>query len=144
MTMMAPHERDNELARELPTTGPETQQLSDQELQEACQKVEALFDLLRRPASAVEADAAGNLAPGKMLGEFAILRPLASGGMGQVYLARQESLGRLVALKVCKPEIARDPRMKSRFVAEALSLAQLNHPNVVPVLSTGEDQGYLY
>jgi serine/threonine protein kinase/Flp pilus assembly protein TadD len=79
-----------------------------------------------------------------MLGEFAILRPLASGGMGQVYLARQESLGRLVALKVCKPEIARDPRMKSRFVAEALSLAQLNHPNVVPVLSTGEDQGYLY
>src|SRR5438477_10747432 len=79
-----------------------------------------------------------------MVGEFAILRPLASGGMGQVFLARQESLGRLVALKVCKPEIARDPRMKGRFMAEALSLAQLAHPNVVPVVSTGEDQGYLY
>ena len=70
--------------------------------------------------------------------------PLASGGMGHVYLARQESLGRLVALKVCKPEIARDPRMKARFMAEALSLAQLTHPNVVPVLTSGEDQGSLY
>lgn len=49
-----------------------------------------------------------------------------------------------MALKVCKPEIARDPRVKSRFMAEALSLAQLAHPNVVPVLSTGEDQGYLH
>src|SRR5205823_8511145 len=64
--------------------------------------------------------------------------------MGHVYLARQASLGRLVALKVCKPEIARDARMKSRFMAEGLALAQLTHPNVVPVLSTGEDKGYLY
>src|SRR5262249_8864754 len=73
-----------------------------------------------------------------------ILRPLASGGMGRVYLARQESLGRLVALKVCKPDIASDPRIRSRFMAEGLSLAQLAHPNVVPVVSTGEDEGYLY
>src|SRR5438093_13385061 len=117
--MTPPHERDDEMLRAMVTTGPEAPQLDDQELQEAFaayQKVEALFDLLRRPATAVEADAAGDLAPGKVLGEFAILRPLASGGMGQVYLARQESLGRLVALKVCKPEIARDPRMKSRFM----------------------------
>lgn len=110
----------------------------------AYQKIEGLFDLLRRPADAGEAHTDDVLVPGKVLGEFAILRPLAAGGMGQVYLARQESLGRLVALKVCKPEIARDARMKNRFTAEALSLAQLAHPNVVPVLSTGEDQEYLY
>jgi serine/threonine protein kinase len=117
----------------------------DQDLGEsfaAYQKVEALFDLLRRPANGAQsADGPG---PGKVLGEFEILRPLASGGMGHVYLARQESLGRLVALKVCKPEVARDSRMKNRFMAEALSLAQLTHPNVVPVLTSGEDQGYLY
>src|SRR5262249_37039899 len=51
---------------------------------------------------------------------------------------------RVVALKVCNPEVARDARMKNRFQAEALSLAQLTHPNVVPVLTSGEDQGYLY
>jgi serine/threonine protein kinase/tetratricopeptide (TPR) repeat protein len=79
-----------------------------------------------------------------VLGEFAILRRLATGGMGQVYLARQESLGRLVALKVCKPDMTHDARLKSRFLAEGRSLAQLSHPNVVPVLSTGEHQGYLY
>jgi eukaryotic-like serine/threonine-protein kinase len=111
---------------------------------EAYQRVEALFDLLRRPATAVEDVGSEELAPGKVLGEFTILRRLAAGGMGQVYLARQKTLGRVVALKVCKPEIARDPRMKSRFLAEGLSLARLTHPNVVPVLSTGEDDGYLY
>jgi serine/threonine protein kinase/tetratricopeptide (TPR) repeat protein len=110
----------------------------------AYQRVEALFDLLRRPATAVAAPAADVLGPGSVLSEFTILRPLASGGMGHVYLARQESLGRLVALKVCKPEMARDARIKSRFQTEALSLAQLAHPNVVPVVSTGEEQGYLY
>src|SRR5262249_9143984 len=147
MTMTAPNERDEEKLLAMFASGAEVPQPDEQEFSDvfaAYQKVEALFDLLRRPATAVEAHAADDLAPGKVLGEFVILRPLASGGMGQVYMARQESLGRLVALKVCKPEIARDPRMKSRFLAEALSLAQLAHPNVVPVLSTGEDQGYLY
>src|SRR5262249_3414763 len=110
----------------------------------AYQKVEGLFDLLRRPASAVESQANAASPPGKVLGEFTILRPLATGGMGQVYLARQQSLGRLVALKVCTPEIARDPRTKKRFLTEGRALAQLAHPNVVPVLSTGEDQGSLY
>jgi serine/threonine protein kinase len=110
----------------------------------AYQRVEALFDLLRRPATVVTAPAADVLGPGSVLSEFTILRPLASGGMGHVYLARQESLGRLVALKVCKPEMARDSRINSRFQIEALSLAQLAHPNVVPVVSTGEDKGHLY
>jgi serine/threonine protein kinase/tetratricopeptide (TPR) repeat protein len=145
--MTVPSERDDEMLRALFASGADESQLADQELSEAFaayQKVEALFDLLRRPATAVEPQPHDHLAAGEVLGEFAILRPLASGGMGQVYLARQQSLGRLVALKVCKPEIAREPRMKSRFTAEALSLAQLTHPNVVPVVSTGEDRGYLF
>jgi serine/threonine protein kinase/tetratricopeptide (TPR) repeat protein len=144
--MRALNENDDDALRAL-FRGGEGSSPADQECSEvfaAYQKVEALFDLLRRPATAIQAHTDDGLAPGKVLGEFAILRPLASGGMGQVYLARQESLGRLVALKVCKPEIARDPRMKSRFMAEGRSLALLSHPNVVPVLSTGEDQCYLH
>jgi len=144
--MITSNERD-ERELEIFAGGAECDQPGDQESGESCaayQKIEALFDLLRSPANAHGSQTAIHVAPGTVLGEFAILRPLASGGMGHVYLARQESLGRLVALKVCKPEIARDQRMKNRFMAEALSLAQLTHPNVVPVLTSGEDQGYLY
>jgi serine/threonine protein kinase/tetratricopeptide (TPR) repeat protein len=145
--MTAPNERDDEMLRALFASGVEKHQLDDQEFSEALaayQKVEGLFDLLRRPANAIETHPDDDLAPGSMLSEFAVLRRLATGGMGQVYLARQESLGRLVALKVCKPDMAHDARLKNRFLAEGRSLAQLAHPNVVPVLSTGEHQGYLY
>jgi serine/threonine protein kinase len=112
--MSAPSERTNE---SLPTLvagsaeGPEPDHEPGED-SAAYQRVEALFDLLRRPATFIEACADDDLAPGKVLGEFEVVRPLASGGMGRVYLARQLSLGRLVALKVCKPEVARDSRMK--------------------------------
>jgi len=146
MTMMTSNDRDD---RELEMLAgcAEGDPPGAEEFGESCaayQKIEALFDLLRCPVNAPGAQTADHVAPGTVLGEFAIIRPLASGGMGHVYLARQESLGRVVALKLCKPEVARDPRMKNRFMAEALSLAQLTHPNVVPVLTNGEDQGYLY
>jgi serine/threonine protein kinase len=142
--MTSPNEKGDGMLRTGPEDGASGSQLGQESGEDlaARQKIEALFDLLRRPPGGAHAD--DDLAPGKMLGEFTVLRPLASGGMGQVYLARQESLSRLVALKVCRPEIARDPRMKGRFLAEAHSLAQLSHPDVVPVLSTGEDNGYLY
>jgi serine/threonine protein kinase/Flp pilus assembly protein TadD len=145
--MTAPNESDDRLLQAMLDSRADRPPLADQDGNAdyaAYQKVEALFDLLRRPATAVAAPTDEHLASGTVLGEFTLLQPLASGGMGQVYLARQESLGRLVALKLCKPEIACHPRMKSRFLAEGLSLARLTHANVVPVLSTGEDQGYLY
>jgi serine/threonine protein kinase/Flp pilus assembly protein TadD len=146
--MTAPDEHDDPAHRALPKSGSDPEQGIDEGLDGAVAaayaRVEALFDLLRRPASALQGHDTDALAPGDLLGEFAVLRPLASGGMGHVYLARQQPLGRLVALKVCKPEAARDARLKARFVTEAVALAQLNHPNVVPVLSTGEARGYLY
>jgi serine/threonine protein kinase/Flp pilus assembly protein TadD len=142
--MTAPHEMNDEVSRQLAIPGAVGAEGPEPDDFAAHQKIEALFDMLRRPATSLASCLDDDLAPDSVLGEFRILRPLASGGMGHVYLARQESLGRVVALKVCKPDMASDPRIKSRFTAEAHALAQLAHPNVVPVVSTGEDRGYLY
>ena len=63
--------------------------------------------------------------------------------MGTVFLARQETLGRLVALKICNLDTGCEQRFRERFVNEARAMAQLNHPRVAPVLLTGEQDGYL-
>lgn len=66
------------------------------------------------------------------------------GGMGAVYRARQESLGRYVALKVLPPEIAASPGFTDRFLREAQALARLSHPNVVTVFEHGTSGPYAY
>lgn len=78
---------------------------------------------------------------GRTIGDFQIERLLGRGGMGEVYLARQVSLDRLVALKVLKPEMLANPRHRARFQKEALSAAKLNHPNIVHVYSFSEVDG---
>jgi eukaryotic-like serine/threonine-protein kinase len=75
------------------------------------------------------------------LGDFHIQREIGRGGMGVVYLAQQDSLGRLVALKVLAPELMASPRTVERFRREAQAAARLHHTNIVPVFGTGEDQG---
>lgn len=74
---------------------------------------------------------------GKRLGDFQVERLLGHGGMGEVYLARQVSLDRPVALKVLRPEWASNPAYMARFEAEALAAAKLNHPNIVTIYSVG-------
>jgi Protein kinase domain len=64
--------------------------------------------------------------------------------MGVVYLAEQLSLGRPVALKVITPDLAGDVQFRTRFEREARVAARLDHPNVVPVFSAGEEEGRLY
>ena len=66
------------------------------------------------------------------------------GGMGVVYRAEQPGLGRKVAVKVIAPQYAADPRFRERFAREARLAAALDHPNIVPVYTTGEDGGQLY
>jgi hypothetical protein len=61
--------------------------------------------------------------------------------MGTVYLARQQSLDRKVALKTMKPEWASDPVFLSRFIREAYAAAQLVHHNIVQIYDIGEDRG---
>jgi serine/threonine protein kinase/tetratricopeptide (TPR) repeat protein len=78
------------------------------------------------------------------LGEYRLVRELGRGGMGVVYEAEQESLGRRVALKVLPPEAVREPRYIQRFQREARAAARLHHTHIVPVFGVGEDQGTHY
>jgi eukaryotic-like serine/threonine-protein kinase len=78
---------------------------------------------------------------GTTLLHYRIVRPLGSGGMGEVYAAEDTKLHRLVALKILPPAMAADPDRLSRFRREAQAVAALNHPNVVTVFSVEEDAG---
>ena len=78
------------------------------------------------------------------LGDYRLIRRLGQGGMGVVYLARQESLDRLVAVKVIHPALAVEPRLQARFEREARAIARLDHPNVVRVHGSGTEQGHLF
>ena len=64
--------------------------------------------------------------------------------MGTVYLAEETSTGRRVALKLLAPELARDERFRRRFLRETELATSLDHPNVVPILGSGEEHGTLY
>ena len=75
------------------------------------------------------------------VGDYRILRLVGRGGMGAVYEAVQESLGRHVALKLLPADSFADPARLERFRREARSAAQLHHTNIVPVFGVGEDNG---
>jgi serine/threonine protein kinase len=80
----------------------------------------------------------------RQLGDFRILREVGRGGMGIVYEAVQESLGRHIALKVLPVQAVRDPLCLQRFRREARAVARLHHTNIVPVHEVGEWQGVHY
>ena len=82
--------------------------------------------------------------PFERLGEFKVLRHLDAGGMGSVYLARDERLGRLVALKVVRPELRASRITAARFEREAMAVARLSHPNIVNLYSVGEQDGVAF
>ncbi len=80
----------------------------------------------------------------EVIGEFRILRRLGRGGMGEVLLAEQTSLGRQVALKVMRKDLVNDEKLIKRFRTEAMAAANLNHPNIVQVYLVGEADGLHY
>ncbi len=75
------------------------------------------------------------------LGGYELVKQLGAGGMGAVYLARQMSLDRAVALKVMHANWAKDPVFLARFTREAYAAAQLNHHNVVQIYDIGNQSG---
>jgi Protein kinase domain len=84
------------------------------------------------------------LAPEATFASCRIDRVAGRGGMGVVYRATQVPLERVVALKVVAPECSSDPRFRRRFEQESRIAAALDHPNVVPVYASGEEDGRLY
>ena len=76
----------------------------------------------------------------KRLGQYTIVRPIGSGGMGQVYEAVQDQLYREVALKVLDAKLAKQSEHLVRFRREAQAAALLNHPNIITVYEFGRDQ----
>ena len=78
---------------------------------------------------------------GSQLGQYRVVRLLGRGGMGEVYLAEDTRLDRLVAVKVLPPGLASDPEQSRRLMREARAVAALNHPNIVTVHAVEEFDG---
>jgi eukaryotic-like serine/threonine-protein kinase len=87
---------------------------------------------------------AGSLIGTVLSGRYRLESKLGSGGMSTVFLARDETLERWVAVKVMHREISDQPDQIERFRREARTVAQLSHPNVVAVIDAGEDGGFPY
>jgi serine/threonine protein kinase len=81
---------------------------------------------------------------GKTLGHYQIVSKIASGGMADVYKARQESLDRIVAIKILPAALSRDETFRARFEQEARAVAQLHHPSILTVFDYGEQDGLTY
>jgi len=82
-----------------------------------------------------------SLAAGTRLGSYEIIGSLGSGGMGEVYRARDTRLGRDIALKLLPSEVAMHPDRLARFEREARTVAALNHPNIVMIHSIEAEGG---
>jgi tetratricopeptide (TPR) repeat protein/TolB-like protein len=80
----------------------------------------------------------------EQLGQYEILGPIGAGGMGEVYVARDPTLGRRVAIKVLPIRLSADRDNLTRFTQEARSASALNHPNIVTIHEVGSDAGTPY
>jgi eukaryotic-like serine/threonine-protein kinase len=81
-----------------------------------------------------------SLEPKIRLGHYEIRAPLATGGMGEIYLAQDTSeLDRKVAIKVLPTELSSDPNRMQRFIQEARTVSALNHPNILTIYEFGQE-----
>jgi len=85
-----------------------------------------------------------SLPTGSKIGPYELIELLGSGGMGEVYRARDPRLGRDVALKVLPPHVATDPDRRQRFLHEARMISALNHPNICTIYEVGSADGRDY
>ncbi len=119
---------------------------------EHAEQIEELFTAMLLMERLKPHDTTGTLGPKpaapeqplERLGDFRIVRELGRGGMGIVYEAVQESLGRRVALKVLPPGSLASPGRLERFRREAMATAGLHHQNIVQVFGVGEQDGTPY
>lgn len=112
------------------------------EIEEMLASSEAAGGFLETPAVEMPAMfqiTGKSLATGREIGRYKVLRPLGSGGMGEVYLAEDIHLGRNVALKILSPIIDLDHDGLRRFDREAKVVSTLNHPNILTIYESGEE-----
>lgn len=134
--LASPLER-RELRSALVTDYPEL----GEELNACCDGLDFLADWPQEWSSLVTHNADESVGALAVLGDFRIVRELGRGGMGIVYEAVQNSLGRRVALKVLPFVALLEPRRLQRFQQEAQATASLRHPNIVNVYCVGCDRG---
>ena len=97
------------------------------------------------PDTCVVSNVAGStLQPGTTVAGYRVEALIGRGGMGAVYRAEEEGLGRKVALKVIAPELASDERFRERFLRESRIAASLDHPHVIPIYQAGDEDGLLF
>jgi serine/threonine protein kinase len=82
-----------------------------------------------------------SVSPGTKIGRYEIRSKIGEGGMGEVYLARDTQLDRVVALKILPAEVSSHRERMDRFIREAKSAAALNHPNIAHIYEIGEQHG---
>ena len=75
------------------------------------------------------------------LGNYQVLEPIGSGGMGEVCKARDTRLNRLVAIKVLRGDLVSNANRKQRFIQEAQAASALNHPNIVTIYDIFQYEG---
>jgi serine/threonine protein kinase len=127
-----PHEKESGCRRAVEQAKALAFEMTTLNLEAACQALQAA-------CQAVE----GAPLP-EYLEHFRILELLGQGGMGAVYLAQDTRLGRRVALKTLRPELAAKPQAKERFLREARLAAAVENDHIVPIYHVGEDAGIPY
>ena len=81
------------------------------------------------------------LTVGTRLGPYEILSAIGSGGMGEVYKARDTRLDRMVAIKILPEALAADPQFRDRFEREAKVISSLDHPHICALYDVGREKG---
>jgi serine/threonine protein kinase/Tfp pilus assembly protein PilF len=81
---------------------------------------------------------------GETISHYRIVQKLGRGGMGEVYLAEDQQLGRKVAIKFLPAEVATDENARQRLLREAQTAATLDHPNICAIYEVGQDRGYSF
>ena len=103
---------------------------------------------IESPPAMVAADLFNDNQPkpstGERIAHYEILEQIGSGGMGEVYLARDSRLGRKVALKLLPRSLTADPQLRARFFREAQLASALDHPNICTIHEVGQSSSFLF
>jgi len=86
----------------------------------------------------------GHFGPGSQIGKYVLGQQIGRGGMAVVFKARDDQLGRLVALKIMAPSVASDDEFRQRFVRESKAAAAVDDPHIIPLFEAGESAGVLF